>query len=281
VSRGTFLCRIHFVTRLHKGNAVSFANQVAIVTGASSGIGWELAKTLAKRQCAVGVLARRQDRLEALVNEIHASGGKAAWAAADVTERQQVLDAIHGLRDALGPVDLLIANAGYGVPTFVDPINHEEIDATFKINTMGVIYAIEAVLPEMLQRGQGHLAAVSSLASYLGMPGESAYCASKAAINVYMEGLRVQLRQRGVSVTTICPGFIHTPMTAQNTFKMPFVMNADRAAEKIVRALERKKKVYNFPWQTSLLMKLACWLPDWVNERVFAGKAGVRLDKPQ
>jgi short-subunit dehydrogenase len=131
----------------------------------------------------------------------------------------------------------------------------------------------------MLQRGQGHLAAVSSLASYLGMPGESAYCASKAAVNVYMEGLRVQLRRRGVHVTTICPGFIHTPMTAHNTFRMPFVMNADCAAQLIVRAIERKKKVYNFPWQTTFLMKLTTWFPDWLLERVFAGKAGVRLEK--
>jgi short-subunit dehydrogenase len=257
---------------------VSFANQVAVVTGASSGIGWELAKTLAGKQCAVGVIARRQDRLEALVQEIRAGGGKAAWAGADITDRQQTLAAFRSLRDALGPVDLLIANAGYGVPTFLEPINMDEIEASFKINTMGVIYSIEAVLPEMLQRGQGHLAAVSSLASYLGMPGESAYCASKAAVNVYMEGLRIQLRRRGIHVTTVCPGFIHTPMTAHNTFRMPFVMNADRAAQLIVRALERKKKVYNFPWQTAFLMKLTTWFPDWLNERVFAGKAGARKE---
>ena len=111
------------------------------------------------------------------------------------------------------------------------------------------------------------------------MPGESAYCASKAAVNVYMEGLRIQLRRRGIHVTTICPGFIQTPMTAHNTFSMPFVMHADRAAQLIVQALERKKKVYNFPWQTAFLMKLAAWLPDRTLARVFAGKAGVRLEK--
>src|ERR1043166_1079888 len=155
-------------------------------------------------------------------------------------------------------------------------MNIDEVEQTFKVNTLGVVYAIEAVLPEMLQRGTGHLAAVSSLASYLGMPGESAYCASKAAVNVYMDGLRVQLRRRGITVTTICPGFIETPMTAVNTFKMPFLMKSDRAAVLIVRALARKRKVYNFPWQTSLLMTIASWLPDWMLERVFAGKTGDR-----
>src|ERR1019366_1501155 len=159
-----------------------------------------------------------------------------------------------------------------GVPTTLEPLNIDEVEVMFKVNTLGVVYAIEAVFPEMLTRGKGHLAAISSLASYLGMPGESGYCASKAAVNVYMEGLRVQLRHRGIAVTLVCPGFIETPMTAVNTFKMPFLMKADRAAQLIVRALGRKKKVYNFPWQTTLLMKLAAWLPDWALERVFAGK---------
>src|SRR5262249_29076582 len=153
------------------------------------------------------------------------------------------------------PVDLLIANSGVGVPTTIEPMNIDEVDLMFKVNTLGVVYAIEAVLPDMLTRGRGHLAAISSLASYLGIPGESGYCASKAAVNVYMEGLRIQLRKRGIAVSTICPGFIETPMTSVNTFKMPFLMKADRAAELIVSALARKKKVYNFPWQTMFLMK--------------------------
>jgi short-subunit dehydrogenase len=255
---------------------LSFANQVAVITGASSGIGWELAKTLASKQCAVGVVARRKDRLEALVQEIIASGGKAAFATADVADRSQTVAAIHALRDQLGPVDLLIANSGVGIPTTIEPINMDDIELSFKVNTLGVVYAIEAVLPEMLQRGTGHLAAVSSLASYLGMPGESAYCASKAAVNFYMDGLRIQLRRRGVHVTTLCPGFIETPMTAANTFKMPWLMSAERAAQKMIWALERKKKTYNFPWQTTLLIKAARWLPEWMLERIFAGKSGVR-----
>jgi short-subunit dehydrogenase len=255
---------------------MSFANQVAIITGASSGIGWELAKTLSAQGCAVGLLARRKDRLDALVQEIQAAGGKAACAGADVSDRAQTIAAILALREQLGPVDLLIANSGVGVPTTLEPLNIDEVEVMFKVNTLGVVYAIEAVLPEMLQRGKGHLAAISSLASYLGMPGESGYCASKAAVNVYMEGLRVQVRRRGITVTTICPGFIETPMTAVNTFKMPFLMKADRAAHLIVRALKKKKKVYNFPWQTMMLMRIAGWLPDWALERVFAGKTGDR-----
>lgn len=260
---------------------MSFANKVAIITGASSGIGWELAKTLAAKQCAVGVVARRKDRLEALVREIEAAGGRAAFACADVSERMQIVPAIHRLRDQLGPVDLLIANSGVGMATLIEPLNIEDVEQMFKVNTLGVVYAIEAVLPEMLERGTGHLAAISSLAAYLGMPGESGYCASKAAVNLYMDGLRVHLRSRGIDVTTVCPGFIETPMTESNPFKMPWLMKADRAAAMIVRALERKKKIYNFPWQMSFVIKLARWLPDWLVERVLAGRSGLRKDAPE
>ena len=251
---------------------MAFAKQVAVVTGASSGIGWELAKELARRQCAVGVVARRQDRLEALVAEITAAGGRAAWATADVGERAQTLAAIHSLRDRLGPVDLLIANSGVGMTTAIEPMNVEEIEQMFRVNTMGVVYAIDAVLPDMLKRGSGHLAAVSSLAAYVGLPEESGYCASKAAVNSFMDGLRMQLRSRKITVTTICPGFILTPMTASNTFKMPYLMGPERAAQLIVQALARKKKIYNFPWQTTFITKALGWLPDWLVLRVMKNK---------
>jgi len=137
----------------------------------------------------------------------------------------------------------------------------------FRINVFGVIYAIEAVLPDMLKRGRGHIAAVSSLAAYKGLPGESGYTSSKAAVNTFMEGLRIQLAERGIAVTTICPGFVQTPMTEVNQFKMPFLLTADQAARRIVGALRRRKKVYDFPWQMALLMRLTAWLPDWIMAR--------------
>jgi short-subunit dehydrogenase len=150
------------------------------------------------------------------------------------------------------------------MPTRVDPLNVADTETMFRVNLLGVVYSIEAVLPDMLAHRSGHLAAVSSLAAYKGMPGESGYCGSKAAVNVYMEGLRIQLREHNIAVTTICPGFVKTPMTAVNTFHMPWLMEADEAARRIVRALSRRRKVYNFPWQTTLLMKMTNWVPDWL-----------------
>jgi short-subunit dehydrogenase len=246
---------------------MSFANQVAVITGASSGIGRALARRLAADGCKVGLVARRQDKLEALANEIDQAGGTAAVATADVGDRNQTSEAIHSLGSQLGPIDLLIANAGIGMPTLADPMNVADMEAMMRVNYLGTVHALEAVLPAMLARGRGHLAAVSSLAAYQGLPGESGYCASKAAVQTFMDGLRIQLRDRGIEVTTVCPGFVRTPMTDVNEFKMPFLLEAEEAARRIVRALERRRKVYNFPWQMSLLMKAARWAPDWVLAR--------------
>jgi short-subunit dehydrogenase len=255
---------------------MSFANQIAVITGASSGIGWALAKELAAQKCRVGLVARRLDKLEALAAEIRAVGGTAALAVADVADREATLRAIADVRQQLGPVDLLVANAGVGAPTHLHPLNVEQVERMFRVNLFGVIYAIEAVLPEMLERKRGHLSAVSSLSAYKGLPGESAYCASKAAVNSYMEGLRIQLRPYDIAVTTICPGFIKTPMTDVFDFKMPFLMDADKAARRMVKALRRRRKVYNFPWRTTMLMKLTHWMPDWLLLWIFRDQ----LEKP-
>src|SRR6202043_1722715 len=119
--------------------------------------------------------------------------------------------------------------------TLLEPMNTADIEKMFRINLFGVIYSIESVLPEMLRRGQGHIAAVSSIAAYKGLPGESAYCASKAAVNAYLEGLRIQLREKGIAVTTLCPGFVKTPMTDVMKNPMPWMIDAEEAARRMVR----------------------------------------------
>lgn len=251
--------------------ASRFSGKVAIVTGASSGIGWELARQLAAAGAHVGLIARRRAELEALAATIQAAGGTAAVAPADVADREQVERAIAEVRQVLGPIDLLIASAGLGMPTTLDPVNVDEVEAMIKVNVLGVIYAFSAVLPEMLSRRSGHLAAVSSLAGYTTMAGESGYCASKAAVNAYLDGLRRHTRGRGIAVTTFCPGFVATPMTADSPFWMPRLLTAEEAARRMLRALEKGRKVYNFPWTTHMMTRIVGLFPDWLNARIMAG----------
>ncbi len=250
-----------------------FHNQTVIITGASSGIGWAFARELAKQGAKLGLLARREDKLRELVEAIRAEGGTAEYAVADVIEREPLLKAIESLTHRLGPCDVLIANAGVGSTNTIADLNIAGSEQVIRVNLLGVMYSIEAVLPAMLARGSGKIAALSSLASYKGIPSAAAYCASKAAVNAYMESLRVQLHGKGVSFTTICPGFIRTPMIADNK-GMFLILDPGTAAKKMLRAIAMKKKVYNFPWVTTRLMKLCYWLPDWLLHRLMPEQVG-------
>jgi short-subunit dehydrogenase len=242
---------------------------VAIVTGASSGIGRALAVQLGAEGYRVGLIARRGELLDAVAGEIAAAGGRAVAAVADVGDRAALRNAIAEIERRLGPVDVMVANAGFGAPTRLDPLNIDDIEQTFRVNLMGVIYSIEAVLPGMLARRRGHLLAVSSLAGDKGLPGESAYCASKAAVNVYMEGLRIALRGKGIIVTTVCPGFVQTPMAPMDAAATPFVMSAEAAADRIARLIARRRGgVHRFPRRMAMLMSMIARLPDGLVARL-------------
>ena len=248
-----------------------FQNRVVLITGASSGIGKALALRLGQLGAKVGLVARRKELLEEIAITLAGAAGSCASVNADVSKRDEMLAAAQSIREQLGPIDLLIANAGVGTPTLLDPMNIKDVERMFQVNVFGVIYAIEAVLPEMLKRKAGHIAAVSSIAAFKGLPGESAYCASKAAVNTYCEGLRIQLRDYGIPVTVLCPGFVETPMTAVNNFHMPFLMSAEKAADWILWAIRRRKKVCRFPRRMSMAARFLGWLPDWIIARSMRG----------
>ncbi|MHB1558913.1 MAG: SDR family NAD(P)-dependent oxidoreductase [Isosphaeraceae bacterium] len=255
---------------------------VAIVTGASSGIGRALAVRLASSGYRVGLIARRAELLECLRDEIAAGRGLAVAEVADVAAppRDALRGSVARIEEQLGPADVMVANAGFGAPTHLDPLNIVDVEQTFRVNLMGVIYSIEAVLPGMLARRSGQIVAVSSLAGDKGLPGESAYCASKAAVNIYMEGLRIALRKMGVVVTTVCPGFVQTPMTPMDAAATPFVMSAEAAADRIARLIEgRRGGVHRFPRRMALLMSLIARLPDTLVARI-VGDGSARTPAP-
>ncbi|HZT80250.1 MAG TPA: SDR family oxidoreductase, partial [Gemmataceae bacterium] len=179
----------------------SFANQVALVTGAGSGLGRQLALRLAAEGARIAAVDLSAEALAKLTAEL--AGKPVATAVADVADVNALRAAVPQLEQQLGPVDLLIANAGIGRETSALAFRAEDVAAQVNVNLIGVANSIDAVLPGMLARRRGHLAAISSLASYRGLPKMAGYCASKAGVNNLLDGLRLELKPLGIAVTTI------------------------------------------------------------------------------
>ena len=239
--------------------------RVAIVTGASSGLGAALARELHARGWRVGLVARRPDLLGALAGEL---GDGVAWAVADVTDGPALAAAVRSVEQALGPCDLMVANAGTGSFGGLRRFDPGDAARTLRVNVEGVIHALAAVLPAMLERGGGHVAAVSSLAGEVGLPMAAPYCASKAAVTRFMDCLRLQARPHGITVTTILPGFIDTGLLAGTRFPKPFLLSSEAAARRIASGLERRKARIAFPWPTALAAALGRLLPPWLYDPI-------------
>jgi NAD(P)-dependent dehydrogenase (short-subunit alcohol dehydrogenase family) len=245
------------------------------VTGASSGIGEALVEPLVRRGARVAITARRSSLLDAIAAR-HAQGGSSPvlGVAADVTDRDAVVAAARQIEAAWGGIDLAIFNAGGSVGDRTR-FRGDDCAATMTLNYFSVVYGIDAVLPGMLARGRGHLAAVASLAGYRAIPGAPGYGASKAAVIHLLDGLRFELAPRGIRVTVINPGFVRTPLTAPNAFRMPFLVEPADAAGRIVRGLERGTKEIHFPAPLSWTMKVLRVLPYGLYER-FMKRAGTK-----
>jgi short-subunit dehydrogenase len=242
-------------------------NGVTFLTGASSGLGWALAPLLAKDGDAVALAARREAPLQELGERIRAAGGRAMPIACDVNDRASVKAAVQRCESELGPVTRLVANAGIGGPTPAAKFDAFRAEEIIHTNILGAIYSIDAALPGMLQRGAGHIVGICSLAGFRGIPGTSAYCASKAGLMTLLDSFRIELRPRGIFVTTICPGYVKTELTAGRKIKMPFLMELDDAARSIHSAIRKRKRLHLFPWPLALFVRFGRLLPaalyDW------------------
>ena len=244
----------------------AFANRVTLITGAGSGLGKELALQLGKQDAIIAGVDLAPEPLAALEGQLPA--GKFAWQIADVTDRDALGPAVAKLQERLGPVDLLFANAGVGAGTSALDFRAADFERIIRVNLIGVANSIEAVLPGMLERKRGHIVGMSSLASFRGIPRMAGYCASKAGVNSLMDALRVELRETGIHVTTICPGWVRTPLTDQVDHAMPDLMEVDYAVTQILKAVARRTPFYAFPGSSARRIRIAgmlpCGISDWL-----------------
>jgi short-subunit dehydrogenase len=232
-----------------------------LITGASSGLGEALAREYARAGLTLSLCGRDTVRLNAIAADCRARGATVHTAALDVTDRAAMATWVTA-QDAALPLDLVIANAGISGGTSGADGDDGKTRHIFAVNVDGVLNTVMPVLPLMRARKHGHVALMSSLASFRGIGGAPAYSASKAAVRIWGEALRSVIAPDNVKVTVICPGFVITPLTDVNTFHMPFLMKADRAARIIRRGLDRQKGRIAFPWPTYAVVLLLQALPD-------------------
>jgi NAD(P)-dependent dehydrogenase (short-subunit alcohol dehydrogenase family) len=250
------------------------------LSGASSGLGAALARELGARGARLALFARGAERLGEVREGILAArpGAEVIVQTGDVRDRGRVVAAVREAEARFGAIDVLLLNAGIGDSLFPDRFSAELVERTVAVNFLGAVHGIEAALPGMLARRAGTIAAVSSIAAFRGFPTSAPYCASKAALTVFLEGLRLDLRGRGVRVITISPGFIKTPLTDRNRFPMPFLQPADAAARRIVEGIRRGKREIHFPKRLTVPLKLFRCLPgtvqDWLIARLMKDAYG-------
>ncbi len=229
-----------------------------------------MARHYAGADTEIGLFARRRDLLEKLAASLP---GRNAIYPADITDPAAVAAAANDFMARFGTPDLVIANAGISIGTRADEVEDvDKLRRVLDVNVVGLAATLGAFAPALRAAGRGTLCGIASVAGFRGLPGASAYSASKSAARTWLEALRVELAGSGVSVVTICPGYIDTPMTQVNKYRMPFIISAEDAAKRFARAIAAKKRLAIIPWQMNLLFLVLRSAPAWLFDR-FARRA--------
>jgi len=243
------------------------------ITGASSGIGQAMALEWARRGGRLALVARRGDEMRAW---IAAQGWSAERAAVYVADARDIAAMTAAGRDCIatqGLPDVVIANAGIsvGVDVAIES-DLEVLRATLETNNLGMAATFQPFMAPMRERRGGTLVGIASVAGIRGLPGHAAYSLSKAGVISFCESLRVECRSFGVRVVTIAPGYIDTPLTQGNSYSMPFLMPADKFARQALDAIAAGVGLRVIPWQMGVLARLLRILPNWIYDRVLAGR---------
>jgi short-subunit dehydrogenase len=234
-----------------------------VITGASSGIGEALARHYATQDSILCLISRREAGA--------GLPGTVVPCVVDVTDVSALERVAADFVARFGAPDLVIANAGVGVGTHGDELaDVEKLRRVLDINVAGLAATLAAFAPAMRRAGRGTLAGIASVAGFRGLAGNGAYCASKAAAITWLESLRAELYGSGVSVVCICPGYIDTPMTRVNRYRMPFLLPADEAARRIARAIAARRRLAVIPWQMAAVSVILRLMPGWLYDRLAA-----------
>lgn len=228
--------------------------KTAWITGASTGIGREIALQLAAAGVKVAASARSPEKLAALGPNILAIP-------LDVTDAAACRAAAAEVESRLGPIDLAVLGAGTYTPVALDDLDPARFAHMMDTNYMGVVNCVAALAPGMMARGAGHLSWIASVAGYVGLPKAAAYGPTKAALINLAESLEPEMSVKGVSVSVINPGFVETPLTAQNDFPMPFLMKADDAARRTIQGLAAGRFEIAYPRRFVAILKALRLLP--------------------
>lgn len=231
-----------------------------LITGASSGIGAAVALELAGPGILIAITGRDAERLQGVEQSLRNSGAETIARVTDVTDRPAMSALIADI-EMRHPLDLVIANAGISSSAGAGTGDDEITRDVFAVNLAGVLNTVLPALSAMRERKSGHVAIVSSVAGFRGMPSAPAYSASKVALKAWGEAIRPQLARDAITLSMIYPGFVESRITDANDFPMPFLMPAEKAAKIIARGLMQRKNTIAFPWQVVWLIRLLCALP--------------------
>ena len=246
---------------------------LVFITGASSGIGQALALRYHRAGWRLALVARRVDEVRQWAAAQGIAAGQLAVYAADVREVEAIIAAGRACIAELGLPDVVIANAGISVGMATEEFDDLEVmRRTYETNNLGMAATFHPFLKAMRRRGSGTLVGIASVAGIRGLPGHGAYCASKAAVISYCESLRGEMRPDGVRVVTLLPGYIDTPLTRANRYRMPFLLTAEDFAERAWRAIESGSSYRVIPWQMGVVARLLRLMPNALFDRVLAGR---------
>ena len=249
------------------------ARPLVFITGASSGIGRALAERYHRAGWRLALVARRELEIKSWASAHQLSASSYQIYGADVAQMDSIIAAGQACLQHQGLPDVVIANAGISVG--MDTAERADLDVmarVFATNNLGLAATFHPFISAMTQRGSGRLVGIGSVAGIRGLPGHGAYCASKAAVISYCESLRGELRASGVRVVTICPGYVDTPLTRENRYRMPFLMTPEAFAESAFKAIETGSSYRVIPWQMGVAAKLLRLLPNPWFDRLLQGR---------